>query len=72
VAAQACTALAVEEPGRSAYSRPQAPTCQVSSTSIGSPAGGSSTDCENIDSSTNSRSLSVGMIRMPSRIQSQI
>jgi hypothetical protein len=49
-----------------------APICQIWSTSAGSPAGGSTTDWVKKDSSTSSRSLSVGMMSTPSRIQSQI
>ena len=69
--AVASAVFAIDEPGRSAYSRPIAPICQICSTPTGSPPGGRMTDWVKNDSRTISLSLSVGMISTPSRIQSQ-
>jgi hypothetical protein len=72
ILAQASAVFVTEEPGRSAYSRPMAPICQIWSSPTGSPPGGKRTDWVKKESRIISLSLSVGMMSTPSRIQSQM
>ena len=68
----ASTVFVRDEPGRSTFSRPQGATCQMSSTSSGSPTGGRSADSVQNDTNWGATAASVGMMSTPSRAQSQM